>query len=133
MKIITLLLIVLVLLMACGLRRSNPLDPIGHSDVIVPYEVSGIITRASTAGQSIKFYELRWSANPTANTDGYYVYMGQGYNANFARIGSVQTNEFYEGGVFPGDYYFRVSAYKQQNGGILEGRLSQVCWVRVPN
>ncbi len=128
----TILLILVLFITACGLRRSNPLDPLGNN-VIVPYEVSEIITRASTSGQLIKFYELKWIANPTGNADGYYVYRGLGYNANFTRWAEVLTNEFYESGVNPGDYYFRVSAYKyQDNGGKLEGPLSQIVWVRVP-
>ena len=34
--------------------------------------------------------------------------------------------------VRPGDYYYRVSAYKTYPEGKLEGRRSEPYWVRIP-
>jgi len=132
-------LLVILLPTACGLKRSNPIDPLGNNNVIVPNPVTGIVTRASNAGQNPKFYAVKWTPNSMANTDGYYVYMGQGYTSEYILDGTVLNLsgvpeiEFFKSNVMPGDYFIRVSAYKEYNGRILEGPRSSPFWVRVPN
>ena len=139
MRTIVILIMSLLLLTACGLKRSNPIDPLGDNNVVVPNPVTGIITRTSTTGQHPKYYAVKWTPNSIGNTDGYYVYVGQGYDSYYVLDGTVlnltgvQEIEFYKSDVMPGDYYIKVSAYKEYNGRKLEGPLSSPHWVRVPN
>lgn len=131
------LLIALILLSSCGLRRSNPLDPLGHSGAVSPDPVVGITYSTSAANQNPRSVTLRWTANSPSNTSGYYVYRGLGYFSAFALIDSVQVNEFIHSSasdvtVQPGDYYYRISAYKGYPGGNLEGRRSEPIFVRIP-
>ncbi len=131
------LLFVLAALFSCGLKRSNPLDPLGNSGVVSPDPVVGINYSTSAANQNPRSVTLRWTANSPSNTSGYYVYRGLGYFSAFALIDSVQVNEFIHSSasdatVQPGDYYYRISAYKGYSGGNLEGRKSEPIFVRIP-
>ncbi len=131
------LLVISVLVSSCGLKRSNPLDPLGNSGVVSPDPVVGISYSTSATNQNPRFVSLRWTANSPSNTSGYYIYRGIGYYSAFALVDSVTTNEFIHSStndqtVLPGDYYYRISAYKGYNGGNLEGRKSEPLFVRVP-
>ncbi len=133
----------LLLLAACSLKRNNPLDPIGNPNIIVPDQVSGVQCFASPGGAENKYVEVRWSANPALNTDGYYVYRGLAYYSEYAAVDTVTTNICNHGSepwhsVLPGDYWYKVSAFRDvfdQEGnylGKLEGRHSEPRFIRVP-
>ncbi len=137
------LLLCLILLTSCMVKRNNPLDPIGNPDIIVPDQVSGLQCFASSAGAVNKFVELRWNANPSLNTDGYYIYMSLAYNSEYAVVDTVITNVSSHGGkpwhnVRAGDYWYKVSAFREvynEDGvvlGKLEGRRSEPRFIRVP-
>ncbi len=127
---------------ACELKRSNPLDPNGNPEVIAPPHVVGLTASASSAGVSNRYVRLTWTKNLT-NTDGYYIYMGLAYNSEYIRIGTqlsppvtdtLLTVTWIKYNMTPGDYYFKVSAYKSYGAaGTLEGPLSPWEYVRVPN
>ncbi|MCB5246694.1 MAG: hypothetical protein LHW57_01535 [Candidatus Cloacimonetes bacterium] len=138
-----LLSLILLLIAACSLKRENPLDPIGNPAIIVPDQVSGVQCFASGAGVINKFVEVRWNANPPLNTDGYFVYRGLAYNSEYAVVDTVATNICNHGSepwhlVLPGDYWYKVSAYRDvEDGdgnylGRLEGRRSEPRFIRVP-
>ena len=133
----------LLLLAACSLKRNNPLDPIGNPDIIVPDQVSGVQCFASPVGAENKYVEVRWAANPSENTDGYYVYRGLAFFSEYAVVDTVATNICNHGSkpwhsVLPGDYWYKVSAFRDVFDGAgnylgkLEGRRSEPRFVRVP-
>ena len=134
-------LIVIIILFACffsscDLKRSNPLDPNGEGDIVIPDPVTGI-SYTATADQDLRVVTIRWVANSPYNTDGYYVYRGIGYNSSFALVGTVTINEFTHSSandpsIQPGYYWYRVSAYKVYPEGKLEGRRSEPFSVIVP-
>ncbi|MDZ4181526.1 MAG: hypothetical protein U1B83_01520 [Candidatus Cloacimonadaceae bacterium] len=135
--IIVILLSALLLTTSCGLKRSNPLDPTGNPDVTVPETVSNVIGSPSPAGASTKFVTVTWNPNNPLNTDGYYVYRGLAYNSSYSVVDTVFTNSCTHGSkpwhsVSPGDYYYKVSAFKAYPAGRLEGRVSLPTFVRVP-
>lgn len=135
--LILFLIIILLTVTSCGLRRSNPLDPLGNPDVIIPDPVVGITVNTSATNQVPRTVTLRWTANSPSNTSGYYIYRALGYFASYALIDSIGVNSYIHSSandpsVMPGDYYYRISAYKGYPGGNLEGRKSEPQFVRVP-
>lgn len=131
------LLLAVLFSMSCGLKRSNPLDPNAHSDILEPDPVDNIVIMSSPAGQIPRTVTLNWDDNNYLNTSGYYIYRALGYYATFALVDSVQVSEFVHSSandptVLPGEYYYRVSAYKGYPGGNLEGRKSEPLWVYIP-
>ncbi|HNX37072.1 MAG TPA: hypothetical protein PKI15_01825 [Candidatus Cloacimonadota bacterium] len=141
---------ILLLSSACGIRRSNPLDPFAnHSDdFYVPDQVTNVTVTTTGAGAQYKTVTFKWTPNSNTTTDGYYLYRGLAYNSIFAIVDTVMTNvPAPEDGkitcihgakpwhvVLPGDYYYKVSAWKQYGDRRLEGRFtSQNIFVRVPN
>ena len=139
MKIKLLLLVIaLALLASCGLRRKNPLDPYENPQIIVPNTVIDIVYTITGLGTSNKSVTFTWNANSSANTDGYYLYRGLSYNSSFAKVDTVTTNTCTHGAkpwhiVMPGDYYYKVSAWKTYQDRRLEGPLSTHIFVRIPN
>ncbi|PKN78671.1 MAG: hypothetical protein CVU48_07690 [Candidatus Cloacimonetes bacterium HGW-Cloacimonetes-1] len=135
MRILIPTLCLALILTACGLKRSNPLDPNGHSGIIIPSPVTGLHATSSGTGAPNKYVELGWESNSSTNTDGYYIYRGLSYNSAYARIDTVLSVNSYSHNtnVLPGDYYYSVSAFKNYNGSKLEGRISSRLFVRVPN
>lgn len=139
------LLCLLLLLGACGLKRSNPLDPASHDDLLVPERVINIGYLVSPAGISLKTVSFNWTPNNLSSTDGYYLYRAMGYNSDFARVDTVLTNvpdlsdkipcihgdEPWEI-VMPGDYYYKVSGWKTYGDRRLEGPISDRVFVRIP-
>ncbi len=130
---------------SCGLKRKNPLDPVADPDIIVPDMVSEVSTAASPAGASNKYVIITWRSNSPITTSGYYVYRGLGYYSQYTVVDTVMvpnnpgtTTSCTHGAkpwhlVFPGEYYYKVSAFKEYPPhGRLEGRQSQPAWVRVP-
>ncbi len=131
-KIVYILL--LLSLMGCGLKRSNPLDPIANDDILVPEQVSEVTASPSPAGVANKYVRLSWRANSTATTDGYFIYRSLSYYSAFARVDTVfSINQYDHIDILPGDYYYRISGFKQYPSAKLEGRLSAPIFVRVPN
>ena len=131
------LLLLVLLSMSCGLRRSNPLDPNANSEVTEPDPVNNISIMSSAAGQVPRTVTINWDDNSPLNTSGYYIYRAMGYYATFALVDSVQISEFVHSSandhtVLPGEYYYRISAYKGYPGGNLEGRKSEPLWVYIP-
>ncbi|MEN6444803.1 MAG: hypothetical protein ABFC98_02010 [Candidatus Cloacimonas sp.] len=136
LKLLIVILLVCVF-SSCDLKRSNPLDPNGDGDVIIPEPVTGITYHANSLNQTPCFVTLTWQANNPYNTDGYYVYRGLGYNSSFELVGDVSINEFTHSStndltVLPGYYWYRVSAYKIYPEGKLEGRRSEPMSVYIP-
>ena len=132
------LILLTVFLGSCSLKRSNPLDPNGNGDIIVPEPVTGITYTTSSQNQIPCWVKITWTANNENNTDGYYIYRGMGYYSSYALVGDVTTNEFMHSSaddpsVQPKiDFYYRISAYKICPEGKLEGRRSEPYWVRIP-
>lgn len=131
-------------LFACGLKRDNPLDPNGDAEIIVPGEVGGISASAYGSGSSVRYVRLDWTSNNLYNTDGYYVYRSLGYYSAYAVVDtllhatstitqSYTHSSANDPSVSPGDYWYRISAYKSYPAGNLEGRLSTPVFVRVGN
>ncbi|HOH98440.1 MAG TPA: hypothetical protein PL188_09085 [Candidatus Cloacimonadota bacterium] len=143
-KILLILLILGALLVsACGLKRSNPLDPVGNPALEIPGTPSGLRYTTSGSGPGTKFVNLTWDSNSSINTDGYYIYRSLAYFNTFAVVDTVLhingnlTQNFIHSSaddstVLPGDYWYRVSAFKTYHGGRLEGRFSEPLFVRLP-
>lgn len=131
------LILVLVLLSACGLRRKNPIDPYGNSDILVPdvvINLTGVVQ--STPGSSNKLVRFDWTSNNPFSTDGYYLYRSMSFNSSYARIDTVTVNSCIHGAkpwhsVTPGVYWYRVSAWKNYNDRRLEGPYSDRIPIRV--
>ncbi len=131
-----LLLVLAVLLSSCGLKRGNPLDPSGNHNVEAPMIISDLEIYSSPPGAANKYVEMRWTANPPYNTDGYFVYRAIGYFSTFAVVDTVYTNNASHGSkpwhrVMPGQYWYKISAFKQYPAGRLEGRACEPTWVEV--
>ncbi|MDI3504240.1 MAG: hypothetical protein PWP64_1176 [Candidatus Cloacimonadota bacterium] len=137
----TILLIALALLSACGIKRDNPLDPTYNSSIVKPGDVGGL--QHTVLGTTTPYVILEWISNNNYNTDGYYVYRSLGYNSFYAVVDTVLHVEgtplqsythssANDPSVAPGDYWYRVSAYKDYEEGRLEGRLSDKHFVRIP-
>jgi hypothetical protein len=132
--VITMLLTSLVL-GSCGLKRNNPLDPLGNTSIIPPDPVNGITVTPSVTNASVKSVTVRWRANNSENTTGYYIYRGMGYYSAFSIVGETQDSIYVHTGptVRPGvEYYYKVSAFKTYPQGKLEGRRSDPKWVYIP-
>ena len=137
-------ILILFSLFACSLKRNNPLDPNGNPDIIVPGEVSGITANAFGTGSDTRYVRLEWVSNNPYNTDGYYVYRSLGYYSAYAVVDTVMhavgspTQSYVHSSasdpsVSPGDYWYRVSAFKSYPSGDLEGRNSEPAFVRISN
>jgi len=129
--------VAILALSGCGLRRKNPLDPNADPTIIVPEIISNLQVFPSAPGAASKYVDLTWQANPEYSTDGYYVYRGLGFYSAFAVVDTVYVNRASHGSkpwhsVVPGEYYYKISAFKQYSGGRLEGRPCLPVWVRIP-
>lgn len=132
-------ILISLLLSSCSLRRSNPLDPLGNSNIVTPDPVMNPTATASAAHATIKSVTLRWTANNPDNTDGYYIYRGLNYYSAFTLVGTVSNAEnttFVHSGptVQAGShfYWYKVSAYKTYPAGNLEGSRTDVAPVNIP-
>jgi len=137
-------ILILFSLFACSLKRNNPLDPNGNPDIIVPGEVSGITANAFGTGSDTRYVRLEWVSNNPYNTDGYYIYRSLGYYSAYAVVDTVMHaagspiqsyvhSSASDPSVSPGDYWYRVSAFKSYPAGDLEGRNSTPVFVRISN
>lgn len=138
------ILVCLFVVSSCGVKRNNPLDPLGNPDVDAPATVANVTCVSSPSGAVNKYVEVRWDANSPLNTDGYYVYRGLAYGSEYSVVDTVAINRCNHGSepwqnIFAGIYWYKVSAFKdfydtQDNYiGRLEGRLSEARAVVVPN
>jgi hypothetical protein len=149
-------LAIILIVSGCDLKRTNPLDPEQNIDIVAPPQIIWDAVRPATASPAnavSKYVELKWNKSQ-ANTTGYYLYMSMAYNSAYARVRvnpfdpasplvvignetgdpTAQTITHTQSYMVPGDYYFKVSAFKDYgNDGILEGPLSDWTYVRVPN
>ena len=142
-KLIPIILIALAL-SACGIKRDNPLDPHFNDSIINPPEdVQGLNSDVRVAGNFARYIDLTWNSNTTSYTDGYYVYRSLGYFSAYAIVDTVLhvANEPLQRYIHssdndptvrPGDFWYRVSAYKEYPEGRLEGRLCPAHFVRIP-
>ncbi|KAF5040126.1 hypothetical protein DSECCO2_536720 [anaerobic digester metagenome] len=137
-------ILILLSLFACSMKRNNPLDPHSNPDIIIPGEVSGIIATAHGTGSDTRYVNLEWGSNNPYNTDGYYVYRSLGYYSAYAVVDTVMHatgspiqsyvhSSANDPSVSPGDYWYRVSAFKSYPSGNLEGRNSVPVFVRIRN
>jgi len=149
LPILVFVLITVLFLCACELKRNNPLDP-NNPGILLPDRVVGLVASGSGPGVISKFVELKWNKNQE-NTDGYYIYMGLAYNSAYERVGwtSNVTPDSTVSKIVPieapGFYYFKVSAYKyygnntsipdpiEYSSDFLEGSLSEYKLARVDN
>lgn len=140
-KFIPIILVTLAL-SACGIKRDNPLDPYFNKDIIVPGDVTGLQSTVSGTGTSTPNIQFQWNSNNAYNTDGYYVYRSLGYFSAFAVVDTVMhvpgesLQNFVhsyanDSSVGPGDFWYRISAYKNFSSGRLEGRPSSPHFVRI--
>ncbi len=122
---------VTVLLISCSLERSNPVDPQNNPDIKEPGEVSDINLTPSTSSSVIKFMEIEWNSIP--DIDGYYIYRARTYDGEYIRVdnnggdqGISPETMYYRDTEVQADelYYYRISAYKNIEEFILEGRRS---------
>ncbi len=138
------IIIALLILNACGIKRDNPLDPYTDSDIIVPGDVTGLQSTVLGTGTVTPYVKLVWNSNNPYNTDGYIVYRSLGYYSAYAvidtllHVGGESVQNYVHSAandptVTPGDYWYRVSAYKDYSGGRLEGRPSTQHFVRIPS
>ena len=138
------LFLLLPLLFSCSLKRDNPLDPLGNPDIVIPGDVGGLAATAFGSGTLPRYVYLEWKSNNQYNTDGYYVYRSLGYYNKYAIVDTVlhATGELRQNythssendlSVAPGDYWYRVSAFKRYSGGTLEGRPCNPEFVRISN
>ncbi|MCB5235132.1 MAG: hypothetical protein LHW60_07835 [Candidatus Cloacimonetes bacterium] len=133
-------LIFIILLSSCGMRRDNPLDPMGDHGVTIPGDVTGL--NASVVTNIYGAYVVRLVWNSAQHVDGYYIYRSLGYNNQYQKVGemihvsgetlqdffhSSQTDET----VRPGEYWYRVASYKAYGPNILVGRYSSPVFIRI--
>lgn len=133
-----------LILSGCGIKRDNPLDPYSNDNIIIPGDVTGLQSTVLGTGTSTPYIIFEWNSNNGYNTDGYIIYRSLGYFSAYAVVGTVlhvsgETLQTFvhssanDHTVGPGDYWYRVSAYKDFPAGRLEGRLSTPYFVRIRN
>lgn len=119
-------LLTFICIISCSLERTNPLDPIGSSDVYEPPTIDSIWVTEEQLTWCIPQYTT--STNDTIYPDGYYVYAAKHYDSKYTRIEtklSVMdttlniTDYWYEDGF----RWFKASSYIVYSD-TLEGHLS---------
>lgn len=120
MKNLTLLLITIfsLLILACGLERSNPLDP-ESSNINTPKLVRNINLTSSGQGAINKFITITWDALSNEEANGYYVYRSRSYEGTYDLIKEIRDSQQssyidYEK-IVPGPYFYKMSAFLYLN------------------
>lgn len=138
---VKLLIIVMAIfaLSSCGLKRGNPLDPMGNTGVVIPGDITGLRTAVESGAGGVYVVRLNW--NNAINANGYYVYRSLGYNSEYQLVGETphmetESQDFYhssqsDAAVRPGEYWYRVASYNENPGGTLTGRYSSPVFVRI--
>lgn len=131
-KIIVLLVLLIIFSFGC-MKRNNPLDPYGHSNVSVPQKISDF------EGNSLSSVavELTWTPSPGAN--GYYIYRSMSMNGNYDRVDNEELNSGgFESFIDHDDtfiartyYWYKISAYVSVGDGKLEGYRSEPIYVYI--
>jgi hypothetical protein len=110
----TILFLILTLLIACELKRSNPLDPAGGK-VQEPPQVTAPKVHAYTSG-TVHWVHIGWTG--VGEADGYYVYRALSLDGKYdlltdSGIPDADTLYYRDYEVFSNNYYYyKVSAYK---------------------
>ncbi|MCD4796979.1 MAG: hypothetical protein K8R49_07430 [Candidatus Cloacimonetes bacterium] len=117
----------LLILISCSLDRSNPLDPL-NSGKDAPRKVTGIVvTNYDNTSLVISWDTMQ-------NIDGYYIYRSTYFDGKYRKI----VNEISHSDSLFEDtdvelpekfYYYKMSAFKDLNGKILEGYRSEPKYV----
>ncbi|NLO11260.1 MAG: hypothetical protein GX122_02435 [Candidatus Cloacimonetes bacterium] len=135
--IVTILISIVIIVGSCGLKRKNPLDPLSNPTIEVPKTIADLTVYTSSAGSTNKYVELHWTANHINNTDGYFIYRSLQYYGTYTKVDTTFTNNANHGSkpwhnVRSGEYWYKVSAFKDYNSGRLEGYACQPRWVSIP-
>ena len=124
-----LIVLVAMLISACSLDRSNPLDPAGNSNIQEPPIATGIELLSSNSVVLISF-------NRVDSVNSYYVYRSLTHNGVYERITEVNqvsnitpVVSHIDENVILGIYYFYKITCVTVEG--LEGRFSEFKGVRV--
>ncbi|MDP8202181.1 MAG: hypothetical protein P9M11_08575 [Candidatus Tenebribacter burtonii] len=121
MKYIILIILVLLIL-SCSLKRTNPLDPLvsGTED---PNRVTNI--EVVTAGNNT--INITWDT--MINIDGYYIYRSYGSNNLYELIkdeGDISVHEYFDNDVEDiSNVWYIMSAYIVVDSAKLEGYRSE--------
>jgi len=115
-KVLTILFLLLVL--SCGLDRSNPLDP-ENGNIDTPKLVTNISLSSSGSGAMNKFVIISWTPLEEGEADGYYVYRSRSYDGTFDLIADVFDRELSSytdnDKIVTGAYFYKMSAYLYLN------------------
>lgn len=145
MKRYTLLFLVAILFVfGCQFKRENPLDPWGSGQVVSPGSISGLVV--SVKDDLLGTPVVVVSFNRASNADGYYIYRSLGYYSQYVQVGDLSNDPDSPTQVFehssqddvtvrPGEYWYRVAAYKRYPAGVLIGKYSKPkrAYIRIPN
>ncbi|MCB5230594.1 MAG: hypothetical protein WCX83_02720 [Candidatus Cloacimonas sp.] len=121
------LAILTLTLSSCGLKRSNPLDPIANHFIEEPGRVLGIDLTVSPTSAKPRYIDIKWQK--TSRAHGYYIYRARSINTSFERIATIDKNDvisyrddkdIVSGRVF----FYKMSAFLIYDEGTLEGQLS---------
>ena len=117
----------LLILISCSLDRDNPIDPL-HSGIDAPRKVTGIEVI------NVDNDHLIISWNTMESIDGYYIYRSTYFDGKYGKIVdeiSPSDSLFADTDVeLPENfYYYKMSAFKEINGEILEGYRSEPKYV----
>ncbi len=134
-EFIIIALLAMLLIGACTLKRSNPLDPEGNPNIIVPEVVTGLNASVTTN----KLVALSWES--VAHPHRYNIYRCLSYDGQYQFIDTTgvildtQGNMIDEGKTYTDNdvvvgekYYYKVSAVNAEG---LEGSLSAWKYVKV--
>ena len=123
---ITIVIILLLLIISCSLKRNNPLDPL-NSGVQAPNKVTGI-NISITEEDNV---EIQWDTMNPNYIDGYFIYRSQTYDGLYSIIFEPdETDSLYEDIdviIPPNFYWYKMSAFKEIPGTnkYLEGYRSE--------
>ncbi len=122
------------LLLACGLDRSNPLDP-ENGDIGIPQLVTGIELSSSGQGANEKYVDISWSMLDQGEADGYFIYRSRSYDGTFDLIKVMYgvDHDYYRDRykIVPGPYFYKMSSFlyldpsNPNDNERLEGKLTR--------
>ncbi len=136
MKYIKFLIIIGIssIFFACGLDRSNPLDP-ENGDIGIPQLVTGIELSSSGQGAEEKYVDITWTELNPGEADGYFIYRSGSYDGTFALVevkyGAHHNSYRDRDKIIPGAYFYKMSSFlyldpaNPNDNERLEGKLSR--------
>lgn len=105
-------------MLACGLERSNPLDP-ENSNINIPKIVSNIRLSSSGSGATNKFVTITWDILDVNEANGYYIYKSRSYDGTFDLIHEEfnrEENSYTDRDkIISGAYFYKMSAFVYLN------------------